>query len=100
MKTEMLSALAKSGEMTDFIIGECVFIRTITYHHTGRVVAETPLFVVLEDAAWIADSARWTDTISKGELSEVEPVNVPVRVAKASIVDITPWLHPLPRTQK
>jgi hypothetical protein len=100
MKKEMLAALAKSGEMMDFTIGETIYIRTITYHHTGRVIAETPLFVILEDAAWIAESARWADAIKTGALNEVEPVDVPVRVAKAAIVDITPWLHPLPRTQK
>jgi len=57
-------------------------------------------FLILTDAAWIADSGRFMQAIETGELGEVEPVTVPVRVNIASIIDVYHWKHPLPREQK
>jgi hypothetical protein len=100
MKKEIMKALLGNGNNDDFIIGEAVYIRTITYHQTGRVIGLTKSFVVLEDAAWIPDSGRFMQAIETGTLDEVEPVTVPVRVSLACIVDVYPWLHNLPRSQK
>jgi hypothetical protein len=86
--------------MKDFVIGESVFIRTATYHQTGRVVGVSKLFVFLEDAAWVADSGRFSDALRTGMLSEVEPAEGIVRVALGSIVDVYEWRHPLPRKQQ
>ena len=100
-KKEVLKALAKNGDYKDdFIIGEAVYIRTITHHQTGRVIALTKSFVVLDEAAWIPDSGRWMQAIESGKLEEVEPVTVPIRVSLAAIIDVWPWLHAMPNTQK
>lgn len=80
--------------------GESLFIRTVTYHLTGRVKQQSGAFLELEDAAWIADSGRFSDALKTGNLSEVEPVEGIVRVNIMSIVDIFEWRHPLPRMQK
>jgi hypothetical protein len=80
------------------LIGKCVFIRTVTYHLVGRVVALRGDFAALADASWIADSGRFSDTISKGTLSEVEPVG-DAYVNLGSVTDIFPWNHPLPDKQ-
>lgn len=82
-----------------FKIGECVYIRTVTHHHTGRVTEVIGDFVTLEDAAWIADSGRWMDALKTGMLGEVEPMFAPVRVNITSIIDINVWAHALPRSQ-
>lgn len=82
------------------IIESDVFIRTLTYHLTGHVVNIDGGFIELKDAAWIADSGRFTQAINNGVLDEVEPVNVPVYVNIDNIVDIYEWKHPLPRDQK
>lgn len=34
-----------------FEIGKCYFIRTVTYHLTGRLIATDGQFLILEDAA-------------------------------------------------
>ena len=83
-----------------FEIGKAYFIRTVTYHTTGRVTDVIDGFVELEDAAWIADSGRWTQAINEGILSEVEPVDGKVWINSGSIVDVCEWRHPLPREQK
>lgn len=80
--------------------GDQLIIRTVTMTLTGEVVACSPTWIVLDSAAWIADSGRWADAIATGSLSEIEPMGDGVRVARAAIVDVTPWQHDLPTVQK
>lgn len=82
-----------------FVPGNRVFIRTVTYHSTGEVVGVVDGFVLLKDAAWVADSGRFSETIKTGALNEVEPVEE-MYVALGSVVDVFPWEHELPRTRK
>lgn len=85
---------------TPFLIGAAYYIRTVTYHLVGRVKAIVGGFLVLEDAAWVADSGRFTQAITDGKLNEVEPVTVPVFVNMNAITDVFVWNHELPREQK
>ena len=93
-----LSSLA--GSPTDSalseMLGESVFIRTVTYYYTGRVVNVTPQVVTLEKAAWIADTGRFSEAMESGDLSEVEPYPGEVNIMIGSIVDYIKWPHPLP----
>ena len=82
-----------------FEIGKAYFIRSITMHYTGRLVAVTDTDLVLEDAAWIADSGRFADALAKGTLSEVEPYPNRCIVSRNAIVDACQWDHDLPREQ-
>ena len=81
-------------------VGASVFIRTVTFHYTGRVTSLTPEWIHLDDAAWIADSGRFSAALATGTLSEVEPYPGPVSIARGAIVDVAPWPHALPRTVK
>lgn len=83
-----------------FRVGECLYIQSPTYHVTGRVSEIKGGFLTLVDAAWIADSGRFKQAIDNGELMEVEPVSVPVRVNLSQIIYAYDWKHPLPREQK
>lgn len=82
-----------------FEAGEAYFIRTVTYHLVGRVRHVLRDFLVLEDAAWVADSGRFMQAIKDGALNEVEPVGVAF-VNLGSITDAFPWRHTLPTGQK
>jgi len=65
-------------------IGNAVFIRTITNFYTGRVADVVGAFVVLDDAAWIADTGRFSQAVNGEEpFSDVEPYKVGVAVASA-----------------
>jgi hypothetical protein len=83
-------------------IGEKVIIRTVTMHYTGRIAGVYPGEIVLEEAAWIADTGQWSKALTEGTLSEVEPY--PTHglciVSRGAIVDVSPWCHDLPRTVK
>ena len=81
------------------LIGSKLFIRTVTYHCTGRVVGVKDGFIQLEDSAWIADSGRFADALETGELNEVEPTKR-MWVAIGSIVDFFEWKHDLPTERK
>lgn len=83
-----------------FQVGKSYFIRTVTYFATGRVKAIVGSFLVLEDAAWIADTGRFRQAIMEGTLNEVEPVEVDMFLNVNSITDAFVWGHDLPRKQK
>lgn len=83
-----------------FKVGDAYFIRTVTYFATGRVKAIVGQFLVLNEAAWIADTGRFSDAIAKGVMNEIEPVEVDMFVNISSITDAFPWGHKLPREKK
>lgn len=83
----------------DDLVGQKLYIRTVTYHMTGKVVKRMGAFIQMEDAAWIADSGRFSNAIKEGTLDEVEPVGT-MWVNLSSIVDFFPWRHKLPTEQK
>ena len=71
------------------LTGKSYFFRTVTYHTTGKVLRVEKGFVVVNNAAWIADSGRWADSVVKNEYEEVEiyPDNKEVYINIDSIVD-------------
>ena len=81
-------------------IGACYLIRTVTMFDTGRVVQVTPAEIVLEDAAWIADTGRFSDTVKAVSFSEVEPFpDGKVIINRGAIIDACKIVS-LPRSQK
>lgn len=82
------------------LIGKNVFVRTVTHHYTGKLVAIVDGYLTLDDAAWIADDGRFADALGEGTLGEVEPYPGTCYVSAGSLVDVSEWLHELPRTQK
>ena len=83
-----------------FKVGSKYFIRTCTYHLVGMVAEICGNFLVLEKAAWVADSGRFMQAIDNGTLDEVEPMGDGVFVSIGAIVDAIPWAHDLPLKQK
>lgn len=83
-------------------LGRNIIVRCVTNHFTGRLVEITDGELVLEGAAWIADSGRWSEALESGTLGEVEPYpdDAPVVVAKGGVIDATLWPFALPRAVK
>jgi hypothetical protein len=100
----MAKNLFSAGESYSFDMwaSKNVFIRTVTHYYTGNVVGITGDSVFLTQAAWVAETARWSETIATGKLNEVEayPVDMVVCVSRAALVDICEWTHELPTTNK
>lgn len=69
-------------------IGKHYLIRTVTMIDTGRIVAVTNLEIILEDAAWIADTGRFSDALKNCSFSEVEPFpDGQVIVSRSAVID-------------
>ncbi len=83
-----------------FELNKNYIIRTVTHTYTGEIVKVSETELMLNSCAWIADSGRWMDAITKGTLNEVEPMGDGVIVSRGAIVDATPWTHELPKDQK
>ncbi len=80
--------------------GQNVIIRTVTHYYTGRLSAADGTWLQLDDAAWIADTGRWSKALETGELREVEPYPGTCWVALAAVVDLARWSHDLPRATR
>ena len=83
-----------------FKVGDAYLIRTVTNYWTGRVEKVVGGFLVLADAAWIADTGRYSEATDEAHLKEVEPCAEPVIVSLGSIVDARSWTSALPRKVK
>ena len=99
MKTENTSMKPKTNDTFPWNIGANYLIRTATMIDTGRLVAVTEKELVLEDAAWIADTGRFSNALSSGVFDEVEPFHGRVIIGRASLIDATE-IPTLPREQK
>lgn len=84
-----------------FRIGGNYFIRTVTHHHTGKLVQVTSQELILENAAWIADDGRLTDALKTGNFSEVEmfPVGSRVIIGRSGLIDAVE-VTTIPTSQK
>ena len=96
--------LETNKKLVPFEIGKGYFIRTVTYHLTGKVVDIIGDFLVLDKASWIADSGRFGEALKKGidknENSEIEPFGQKVFLNLTAIVDACEYPHSLEFSQK
>jgi hypothetical protein len=83
-------------------VGENYFIRTVTHHHTGRLMEVYDKEIVLKDASWIAVDGRFADVIASGNYEEIEPFpdGKDIIIGRGAIIDAFIIDHPLPRKQK
>ena len=83
-------------------VGKNYFIRTVTHHLIGTLIAVTPKELWLKDASWIACDGRFMQMLKDGVLDEVEPYpdGMEVPVGRGALIDAGEWNHSLPRTQK
>ena len=88
------------AKVMGFEVGKSYLVRCVTNFYTGRLIDASERELVLEDAAWIADTGRFADALKNGTLNEVEPYPDQVIINRGAMVDAALWDHPLPRQQK
>lgn len=77
-----------SAEAGPYKIGKAYHVRTVTMAIHGTLVAVTAQELVLRDAAWIADSGRFSEYLAGKEPNEIEPFpSGDVIIGRGSIVD-------------
>lgn len=98
-----LTRLAGIGGSTEhpYQLGKNYFIRTVTHYYTGRLVRVTAQELVLEEAAWIADTGRFAQAMETGDFSEVEPYPAKeLIIGRGALVDAIEGAWKLPTKQK
>ena len=90
----------KSSYSEMWQVGKNYFIRTVTMHLVGKLVAVTDKELLLSKASWIADSGRFHTALKTGSLDEVEPFVNDVIVNRAAVIDATVWDHSIDLIQK
>ena len=100
VREDALQVTVVSSNTAPYQLGQNYMIRTVTMIDTGRLVAVTPTELVLEDAAWIADTGRFADALEACEFSEVEPFpKGHVIIGRGAVIDAC-IISKLPRKQK
>lgn len=102
---EITSLLSNKSDADNhpYKIGKPYLIRTVTMIVTGRLKWVGDKEIVLEEAAWIADTGRFSDALlDAGKLNEVEPFPTgDVIVGRGSIIDaVIPMWDKLPTVKK
>lgn len=88
-------------DISPWRIGKNYLVRTVTMILTGKLVQVTRQELVLEDAAWIADSGRFMQAVATGSFNEVEPFpDGPVIVGRGALIDAKEVNFAVPRGQK
>lgn len=78
----------KNDDDSHWVIGKAYLIRTVTMIQTGRLVKVTDKELVLEEAAWIADTGRFSDALVSLNFTEVEPFpDGLVIIGRGAIID-------------
>lgn len=81
-------------------IGKNYLIRTVTMIDTGKLVAVSPQELVLESAAWVADTGRFAGALQSCEFNEVEPFpEGRLIIGRGSVIDAI-QIPTLPKKQK
>lgn len=94
-------AAPRTKSQHPYQIGKNYFIRTVTFYYTGKLVKVTAQELVLNDAAWIADTGRFANALTSGDFSEVEPYPASeLIIGRGAIIDAWCGVKDLPRTQK
>lgn len=97
---ELSAVFGGASTACPFRVGSAYMIRTVTMTWTGRVREIIGAFLVLDEAAWIADTGRFSEAACAENLSEVEYVGSGVVVALGAVVDARPWLSAMPTDTK
>ena len=94
VKLEKVKDKVTSKPVGVWNVGKSYVIRTVTMIDVGKLVEVTPDELVLESAAWIADTGRWNEFLKSGSYSECEPFpDGRVIVGRHALIDAVEWKH-------
>jgi len=87
---ELSNLIGQRSVKTPFIVGKNYLIRTVTMTISGQVKEAYENFLVMAQAAWIADTGRFSEAlIDQNKFNEVEPFKNDCIVSLGAIVDAT-----------
>lgn len=79
-----------TNKASSFIqVGKVYAFRSVTMIYTGRVVDINEQEILVDEAAWIAETERWKDFVETGVHKEAEPYTRPVVIGRGGLLDCT-----------
>jgi hypothetical protein len=92
-----LDAVTEVPPMFDFLVGQAYYVETFGKFFVGRVSHLTGTTVTLDQAAWVAQTGRYSEFLAKGRADgmEVEPMGDGLELSLAYISVKRPWPHKL-----
>ena len=84
------TAPVKNVQKHPYTIGKQWFVQTATLYYVGDLVAVTEGELVLDRAAWLADTGRFNEFMKTGKPSELEPCNGSVIINRGAIIAAMP----------
>jgi hypothetical protein len=87
---ERKTAPVKSVQKHPYTLGKQWFVQTATLYLVGVMKAVTDGELVLDDAAWVADTGRFNEFMKTGTPNELEPCNGPVVINRGAIICAMP----------
>lgn len=87
---ESKTANVKSIQKHPYVIGKQFLVITPTLWFVGTVKSVTETYLILDDAAWIADTGRFNEFLKDGTFKECEPCNGPAIINHGGIIASVP----------
>jgi len=94
-----LFGVGNKTTLSPWVLGKNYLIRTVTMTLTGKLTFIGENELSLDDAAWIADTGRFSECLKTCNFSEVEIFKNSVIVGRGSVIDATE-IKTLPRDTK
>jgi len=94
----------KNQDKHPFELGKNYLIRTVTMIQLGKLVAVYDKELVLEQAAWIADTGKFSEALEQGieniNSSEIELFIKPAIIGRGALIDATEYIRKMPTETK
>jgi hypothetical protein len=79
----------KDSNLTFLEIGKPYLFRSVTMIYTGRLQKVSAQEFLITEAAWIPDTERWMDAVTKSAFKEIEPYgSKPVVLSRGAMLDV------------
>ena len=100
--TTETKVLELDGTECPYVIGQNYLIETCTKYFTGKLERVTDKELVISNAAWVADTGKYSTALATGDFSEVEMMPMECRpiISRGAIVTVIPVSFTLPSTTK
>ena len=85
----LLESNLKQDSKSFYSTGKVYVVRTVTMIYLGTLKKENSDSLILENAAWIPDTSRWSEFLDGKKPNEMEPYHNDVMVYKGGILDVT-----------
>lgn len=88
LKEELTDVRPLKNKGTYLQVGKCYSFRTVTMIYTGKIKSMVGDEILLEKAAWVAETVRWSEYCKTLACKEVEPYCQDVVIFRSGLLDV------------